>query len=92
MSVDSYQARTSLAQLQEDLRVIIAADPNASVDGPAIDVIEAILKAAGQTVPEHPVVSALESKIPLERIQAKDALIIAGQLFAAIPQPGIAVA
>jgi hypothetical protein len=92
MSIDAYQARTSLAQLQEDLRVIIAEDPNASVDGPAIDVIEAIMSAASQTVPEHPVVSALETKIPFERLQAKEALIIAGQLFAALPQPGIAIA
>jgi hypothetical protein len=92
MSLDAHQARTGLAQLQEDLKVIIARDPNASVDGPAIDVIEAILVAAGATLPDHPVVSALERKIPLERIQAKDALIIAGQLLAAIPQPGISIA
>lgn len=92
MSLDAHQARTSLAQLQEDLRVIIAEDPNASVDGPAMTVIEAILLAAGETLPEHPVVAALGPKIPFERIQAKDALIIAGQLFAAIPEPGIITA
>lgn len=85
------EAYNALTQLQGDLKTVIAKDASATIEGAALDAVEALIRAAGALVAGHPIVDALVGKLPFSKLPAKDALVIVGQVKSAIPPPPIRV-
>lgn len=88
--VKIYDAFKAVEGLRADLQKLIERDPEQEVRGIAIPVLEAVLEAVRESLPDDPVVRAVrelfspQSIIEGEPIRAADALLVATQLEEAL--------
>jgi len=93
VGVDVEQIRSQLEALRQTLRNVVALDSEQEVQGIAIAVLDGVLSAARQVVPDNPAVQGLHDVISVEAaaeaepVRAVDALLVTEQLLAALPPP-----
>jgi hypothetical protein len=87
---EAFWAATELAQ---DLARLVDRDPEQEVQGMAVPVLGAVIAAARELLPDHPVVAAMWEPVSVEAmldgdsVRAADALIVARQLARALDRP-----
>lgn len=98
--MDVVEANRLLERLHADLSAISKRDPEQEVQGLALPVLDAVLSGIRDDLlpPGHPVVRSLNDLISIESVEsgeavrAVDALLVVGQLLAAVgPPPPVVV-
>lgn len=94
LPVNLEDGRAAIEQLYRDLQGIVAKDQEQDVMGIALPVLDAVLSGVRQLIPVgHPVLERLHDLISVETItagepiRASDALLVVGQVRAALPRP-----
>lgn len=91
MTANLNDARRRISRLRSDLQVLVDRDPDQEVWGLAIPVLDAVLKVVREALPDDPVLCQVrdflspEAVANGEELRAADALLIVGQVQAAIP-------
>lgn len=91
MSITKNEAQHRLKRLIGDLQLLVDRDPEQEVTGPALSIMDASLSAAREHLDaDDPLAVASRDLISPEQVEdgdpirAADALLVAGQIFAAI--------
>ncbi len=91
MTADLDGPRRRISQLHSDLKALVDRDPDQEVWEMAIPTLDAVLAVVRRALPDDPVLSAVQDFLSPEaiaqgeRLRATDALVIVGQVKAAIP-------